>query len=235
MNTSSCSIKEHEAVILAFGRTGARAEQLKQLIVSDDLQVDALSYNTPMDQVSNINSAKAIIIEIDAPSVFNDGLDLVKKIRRENLGTRIFTVITYPKPFTKVTCYLAGVDHCVKLPIDHSEKVNFLSMLFQDPEWNAEVKLVLDHARLCLRGHTEKLEISYSEMKILDALINAQEHILSHDEIAKALEWNIKFYDPRALEKTISRLRGKIKKTYDINAIHSVRGFGYRLCRGVIS
>jgi DNA-binding response OmpR family regulator len=58
---------------------------------------------------------------------------------------------------------------------------------------------------------------------------------LSHDEIAKAMGLNINFYDPRALEKSISRLRGKIKSTYGTNAIQSIRGHGYRLSRGLIS
>lgn len=235
MVNAGCTTKKQSTTILAFGRTGALAENLKQLIVSDALHVDALSYCTPLDQIRNIHSANAIIIEIDAPAVFNEGIELVKKIRLENFRASIIMAISHTKSFTKVDCYLAGVDHCVKLPADHNEKADFFPRIFQDPEWNSEIKLVLDQACLCLHGPARKLEISYTEMKILDALISAQAHILSHDDIAKALELNIRFYDPRALEKTISRLRGKIRNTYGINAIHSVRGFGYRLCRGVIS
>ena len=72
-------------------------------------------------------------------------------------------------------------------------------------------------------------------MTIIDALLRAPNHALSQDDIAKTLDPNIVFYDPRALEKTISRLRTKIKKSYSLELIFSVRAFGYRLRRGTVS
>ena len=72
-------------------------------------------------------------------------------------------------------------------------------------------------------------------MTIIDALISAPQHVLSQDSIAKTLDPNIVFYDPRALEKTISRLRTKIKKAYNLELIVSVRAFGYRLRRGTVT
>ncbi|WP_256351701.1 helix-turn-helix domain-containing protein, partial [Pseudomonas gingeri] len=41
--------------------------------------------------------------------------------------------------------------------------------------------------------------------------------------------------DSRALEKSISRLRGKIKSHYGSNIIQSIRGYGYKLSRGLAS
>ena len=72
-------------------------------------------------------------------------------------------------------------------------------------------------------------------MTIIDALIKAPEHVMSQDSIAKTLDPKIIFYDPRALEKTISRLRTKIRKAYNIELIISVRAYGYRLRRGTVS
>jgi len=72
-------------------------------------------------------------------------------------------------------------------------------------------------------------------MMIIDALLKAPEHVMTQDDIAKTLDPNIIFYDPRALEKTISRLRTKIKKTYNLELILSVRAYGYRLRRATVS
>ena len=72
-------------------------------------------------------------------------------------------------------------------------------------------------------------------MTIIEALLNAPEHVMSQDSIAKTLDPNIVFYDPRALEKTISRLRTKIKKAYNLELILSVRAYGYRLRRCTVS
>ncbi len=235
MTNAGCKIKEQGMAVLIFGRTRDLAGNLKRLIVSDAFCVDALSYCAPLERVANIGSVQIIIIEINTPFDFNDVIEFVMKIRLQNFSAQIFIVFAYSGSIPKVQCYLAGADHCIKLPVDHYEKTSLLSETFKNFESESEVKLVLDQARLCLYGLAKKLEISYSEMQILHALINAKEYILSLDDVAKALDLNINFYDQRALEKTMSRLRGKIRKTFDINAIHNVRGFGYRLCRGVIS
>jgi len=69
-------------------------------------------------------------------------------------------------------------------------------------------------------------------MKVLEALI--QNRLLSHNEIASVMGLNTKYYDSRALEKSISRLRSKIKAHYGENIIQNIRGYGYKLSRGLI-
>lgn len=85
---------------------------------------------------------------------------------------------------------------------------------------------------MCLYGNGKKLEISFVEMKVLEALIQCR--LLSHNEIAEVMGLNTKYYDSRALEKSISRLRSKIKAHYGDNIIQNIRGYGYKLSRGVI-
>ncbi len=85
---------------------------------------------------------------------------------------------------------------------------------------------------MCLYGDGKKLEISFVEMRVLDALI--QNRLLSHNEIAGVMGLNTKYYDSRALEKSISRLRSKIKAHYGENIIQNIRGYGYKLSQGLI-
>ena len=115
------------------------------------------------------------------------------------------------------------------------DKHKILSQAIGSSHWKSPALLFLDRIRLLICNANYRLEISYTEMIIIEALINAPEHVLSQDGIAKALDPNITFYDPRALEKTISRLRTKIKKIYNLELIISVRTYGYRLRRGTIS
>lgn len=235
MVTAGCTFKNQDAAILIFTRTQALAESLKQLTASKALHIDAsIPFQLP-NQIFDIGSVDAIFIEINAPAVANESLDLVKKIRLANPVTSIFVLFTHPKSFSGVNCYLAGADHCIKLPGNQTEKTNVLSTIFQDSSWKPGIQLTLDRTRLLLSANESKLEISFIEMTILDALINTPQHVMRQDSIAKALDPNVIFYDPRALEKTISRLRTKIRSTYKTELIHSVRGYGYRLCRGVIS
>lgn len=235
MVTAVCISKKQDAAILAFTRTKALAESLKQLTVSEALHINVSVPFKPPNQMDDIGSVDAIFIEINAPATFNESLDLVKKIRLVNHEASIFMLVTHPKSLSTVNCYLAGADHCIKLPGTQNEKSNTLSDIFHDCAWKTKIQLTLDRTRLLLYSDANKLEISYTEMTILDALINAPQHVMSQDSIAKALNPDVIFYDPRALEKTISRLRTKIRTAYKTELIHSVRGFGYRLCRGVIS
>ena len=195
--------------------------------------VDACDYLTAKEY--DFYGIEAFFIEAGHPDSINDSLELVKKVRLVNHTACIFILATNSKTFSSVNYYLAGADHCIKLPSDADEKTKLLSRTLDDSHWKKTTQLFLDRTRLLLSSSTNKLEISYTEMTIIDALLRAPNHALSQDDIAKTLDPNIVFYDPRALEKTISRLRTKIKKSYSLELIFSVRAFGYRLRRGTVS
>ncbi|NWB91941.1 winged helix-turn-helix domain-containing protein [Pseudomonas agarici] len=227
--------RRQDAAILTFTRTQALTERLKQLTASEALHLDASTPFETSNQMCAIDSVEAIFIEINGPTVIDESLDLVKKIRRVSHAVNIFMLFTHAKSFSGVKYYLAGADHCIKLPNDQAEKTNLLSTIFHDSMWKEKIKLILDRTRLLLHADTNKIEISYTEMTILDALLKAPQHVMSQESIAKALNPDVVFYDPRALEKTISRLRTKIRAAYNIELIYSVRSFGYRMRRGIIS
>ncbi len=195
--------------------------------------VDARDYLTTKEY--DFYGIDAFFIEAGQPDGINDSIELVKKVRLVNHTACIFILVTNTKAFSSVNYYLAGADHCIKLPSDAEEKSKLLSRTLDDSHWKKTTQLFLDRTRLLLSSSTNKLEISYTEMTIIDALLRAPNHALSQDDIAKTLDPNIVFYDPRALEKTISRLRTKIKKSYSLELIFSVRAFGYRLRRGTVS
>ena len=216
-----------------FAQSNALVEDIEQLITSGVRHIDASVITTSLN--CDFSQAEAVFIEVDTPDNINDSLELVKHIRLNNQAACIFILVTHNKSFTSINYYLAGADHCIKLPADPLEKSALLSRTFADSHWQTTIQLNLDRTRLLLSSTSKKLEISYTEMTIIDALMHAPQHVLSQDSIAKTLDPNIIFYDPRALEKTISRLTTKIKKAYSLELIVSVRAFGYRLRRGTVT
>ena len=217
---------------LNFVHSKALAEDIEQLITSDVRHLDAC--NTLANLACDFSHTEAVFIEVNTPEAINDSLELLKHIRLTNQAACIFILVTHNKSFNRINYYLAGADHCIKLPTDPLEKQAMLLRTVDDSHWATNTRLTLDRTRLLLCSDRQKIEISYTEMIIIDALIQASQHVLSQDSIAKTLDPNIVFYDPRALEKTISRLRTKIKKAYNLELIFSVRAFGYRLRRGTI-
>lgn len=226
-----------EPGVLTLGRTRGVAEHFRALVarhVRADIALDANSYTSSYKKHERA-SYRAIFVIIDSPQALEESLALIENLRAGNLKPIICAVITGRGAFNKIKYYLAGADYCIKFNTLSDESSELLAEFFNSEEWQREVNLLLDPTRICLLDTSKKLDISFAEMKILEAFAQTSNHILSHDEIASIMGLNSNFYDPRALEKSISRLRGKIKDMYGTNAIQSVRGHGYRLMRGLIS
>ena len=230
---AGCKADVLRSAVFNFARTQVLIEDINKLVTSKVLHIDAS--DPVISEALNFSHVEAVFFEIYAPEVASDSLELIKRIRQTNKVTCIFIFVTHTKPSPNINYYIAGADHCLKLPSDPKEKQILLARTLEDSHWKSPVQLHLDRTRLLLCNTIGNLEISYTEMIIIDALIQAPEHVMSQDSIAKTLDPNIVFYDPRALEKTISRLRTKIKKAYNIELIFSVRAYGYRLRRGTIS
>lgn len=238
LTTTDHSDAKEEKGILTVGRTHTLAEGFRELVASHvgkDIAVDAMCYSNSFKRNKNTDSYRAIFIVIDSPQAFVESLTAVENIRAENLASIIFVAITGRGTYNKMKYYFAGADYCINCDTFADKKSDVLTDFFNSPEWQKKHDLLLDPTRMCLIGEYKKLDVSFAEMKILEAFSQTKNQILSHDEIARIMGLNINFYDPRALEKSISRLRGKIKDMYGTNAIQSIRGHGYRLIRGLIS
>ncbi|PMW96856.1 response regulator receiver protein [Pseudomonas sp. FW215-R2] len=236
--TSSPHRTNNEPGVLTLARTRAVAEHFRALIaqhVQTDLALEANSFTSSYQQNEYHGSYRAIFIIIDTPQALEDNLARVENLRADNLKPIICAVITGRGAYSKIKYHLAGADFCIKLNTLADEGAELFGEFFSSEEWLRDIDLVLDPTRICLSDTSKKLDISFAEMKILEAFAQTSNHILSHDEIASIMGLNSNFYDPRALEKSISRLRGKIKDVYGTNAIQSIRGYGYRLMRGLIS
>jgi len=227
----------HFSNVLAIARTPSKTEDFRALIVRtvpNDLKVDTRSYGQLVDSLDDPINYRAIIIEIDTPSASHQTLDIIKKTRTQHPGCIICVVVTFASTQSKTKYYLAGADYCIKVVETSPEKKLDLVDAFLNETYRSDsCELILDQDRMCIYGGGQKLEISFVEMKVLEALIHKR--LLSHDEIAAVMGLNTKFYDSRALEKSISRLRSKIKAQYGENIIQNIRGYGYKLSRGIIS
>ncbi|MBV4475193.1 winged helix-turn-helix domain-containing protein [Pseudomonas sp. COW3] len=226
-----------EPGVLTLGRTRGVAEHFSALVarhLRTDIALEADTYTSSYKNEFP-GSYRAIFIVIDSPQALEDNLALVENLRADNLKPIICVAITGRGAFNKIKYFLAGADFCIKFNTVSDEGSELLAEFFNSEEWQRDINLMLDPTRICLSDTSRKLDISFAEMKILEAFAQTGNHILSHDEIASIMGLNSNFYDPRALEKSISRLRGKIKDVYGTNAIQSIRGYGYRLMRGLIS
>lgn len=234
MNTESNTKGTHQN-ILDTEHAWASTVQPKQLAAPNLVPFYPANTKAPANCATNFKPEDLTVITIDRPAKLNKGLQLIREVRGKYCNQAILAILNFHAPQAKIECYLAGADHCITAASDHEQYQSLITRLLDSYEWQPSVRLTLDQLCLHLCNGPQKLELSYPEVQVLHALITAQGHILDHHCMAESMDLNIRIYGPQILEKAISRLRGKVKKNFGINIIHSVRGYGYRLLRGVVS
>ena len=234
MNTENNTKGTHKSLLVTEHVWAATAQP--QQLPSINLVPSSLSsVKGSSCYTAHFKPADITVINIDQPANFNNALQLIREVRGLYSTQAILAILSYRAPQAKIECYLAGADHCIVATSDSDQHQRLINNLIDSGEWQPTLRLTLDQLCLHLCHGTQKLELSYPEVQALQALINAQGHILKHDCLADSMDLNIRIYGPQILEKAISRLRNKVRKTFGINLIHSVRGYGYRLLRGGVS
>lgn len=89
--------------------------------------------------------------------------------------------------------------------------------------------LTLDAERLTLSLNGQKIELSFTETKILDELMKKSERVVSRDRLLEKIWDEQTFVDDNTLNVYIARVRKKLSQLHIREAIHTVRGEGYRL------
>lgn len=202
MGFVKCHTDSGPVEVIIFSHTEALKNDIQQLITSRPQFLYA--YCESLKQIHILEHIEAFFIEVSAAQHLNESLELIKHIRLTNQAACIFVLVTYAKSFSSINYYLNGADNCLKLPVDSNERKALLKRTIHDSPWKTPYRLILDRTRLYLSYSAIKVEISYTEMVILSALLKAPQYVLSQDEIAKALDPNVVFYDPRALEKPLA-------------------------------
>lgn len=219
--------------VISFVQNEALLDHLKTVIGPDIVPLGAL--NKTRDTDPNLNGVKAVFIEASMARHMGESLEIIKQVRAVNHGACIFVLMTHANGSSSVDYHIAGADYCIKLPANDQDIKSLLVRTLEESHWNhTSLPLRLDRTKLHLCSATCTLELTLCEMMIIDTLLHAPHQVMSYEHIVKALASIIVFYDSRALEKAISRLRTKIKNAHNLTLIFSVRSFGYRLRRSSV-
>lgn len=89
--------------------------------------------------------------------------------------------------------------------------------------------LRLDRDRLSLSLRDERIELSLTEVKILDELLGKIEQVVSRDRLLEKIWDDQVFVDDNTLNVYVTRVRKKLSALGIDDALQTVRGQGYRL------
>lgn len=177
-----------------------------------------------------------ILLDLMLPQM--DGVSVCKKLREaDHVTTPILMLTAKSQLDDKVFGLNTGADDYLTKPFAFEELLARIRALTRRPKKLSGVKIAIDdlfidtNTHTVRRGKTE-LPLSKTEYSLLEYLAINKNQPVSKEKIIEHV-WN---FDadilPNTVEVYIGYLRNKIDKPFSKskNLIHTVRGFGYKIC-----
>lgn len=139
----------------------------------------------------------------------------------------------------RIECRRAGADDYLVKPVDFGELLVLIDNLQarltpSRPLPDAPWRLVVAQSEL-FPPAAAAIPLSAWEVILLEAIAGARDQIASRDVLMRALGKDPLYYDPRALEAVMSRLRRKLPALEENrNPLEAVRGVGYKFIRPLL-
>ena len=182
-------------------------------------------------------SPEIVLLDYNLPG--ESGAALAGQLR-EKFGTAIGIVMVTARSMSadRIECRRAGADDYLVKPIDFGELLALIDNLqarLAPPQplsakfhLSAPWRLMVARSELVSPG-AETIPLTVWEVILLEAIAVAHDQIISRDALIRALGKDPLYYDPRALEAVMSRLRRKLPVPDESrNPLEAVRNFGYK-------
>ncbi len=179
------------------------------------------------------NSYDVGIFDIMLPGL--NGLEIIKKLRHENLEIPIIILSAKRSIDDRVNGLKNGGDDYLTKPFSFSELLARVYALIRRSHQEVQSttlntgELTIDLLSRTTIRNEKKIDLQPKEFALLEYLMRNAGHVVSKTMIMERV-WDYNF-DPatNVVEARISKLRDKIDKGFDSPLIHTVRGLGYVL------
>jgi len=174
-----------------------------------------------------------IILDRMLPGI--DGIELVKKLRDENIHTPVLMLTAKGQLDDRVEGLNSGADDYLVKPFAFVELLARAKALSRRPKQTVSPELTLGDLTVNtlnyeVRRAGKLIKLSSKEYALLEYLMHHKNTIITKEKIINHV-WN---YDadvlPNSVEVYIKHLRDKIDAPFSgPTLIHTVRGFGYKI------
>lgn len=190
-----------------------------------------------MDEASDGDEGLALALEhpydvilIDWMLPKRSGVDIVKKLRSENIQSIIFMLTAKSDESDILYAFEQGVDDYLTKPFSNLELIARIKSHMKRVVGNDEVNTKLGSLQIHPKKRSatideHKLDLTQKEFELLAYLVAKSDTVVSRDEILNEV-WGFDYDgDTRIVDVHIFKLRHKLKE-YEIE-IESIRGVGY--------
>lgn len=174
-----------------------------------------------------------ILLDISLP--YYNGYYWCQEIRKESEVPIIFISSTNEN-MNIVMAMNIGADDFINKPFDLTVlTAKIQAILRRTYSFNKQVNvlnyqsLTLDLLKGVIEYHHKSIELTKTELKIIQILFEHAGQIVSRDTIMEALWQNEAFVDDNTLSVNINRLRKKLEAFELPQLIHTKKGIGYQL------
>lgn len=172
------------------------------------------------------------VIDIGLPDF--SGVELIKKLRKEEMSYPILILTARSRWQEKVAGLDAGADDYLVKPFHYEELLARVNALIRRSSGNAHPVLTFKNIQLdsvsqeVIVDH-QKLELTAYEYKVLEYLMFHQGEVVSKATLSEHIYDEDLDRDSNVLEVFIGRLRKKLDPDGKTNPIETLRGRGYRI------
>jgi two-component system response regulator PhoP len=174
----------------------------------------------------------AAVIDLGLPDF--SGIELIKKLRKDNIAMPILILTARSRWQEKVEGLEAGADDYLVKPFHYEELLARLNALIRRSAGKAQP--VLTHDNIELNTVTqevfvsgEKLELTAYEYKVLEYLMFRKGELISKSVLTAHIYDEDFDRDSNVIEVFIGRLRKKLDPEGSRQPIETLRGRGYRI------
>lgn len=232
--------------ILILEDDALAACELKECLTGEGLQTSVVSSKRQFERKVEHHEYQLLIIDIGLPD--GSGLDVIREVREES-SVGIIVISGHTEESDVVAAIELGADDYLKKPISTKElraKVRrmmirtggsgYSKSLVRTDKHQQKIfgqwRLDIDNHRLFYKNNHE-VDITTAEYKVLLALLENSDRILSRHSLLEHLHGISSPYDERTVDGLISRVRKKLEIPGGYKPIKTVRNAGYMFCENV--
>ena len=173
-----------------------------------------------------------IVLDVGLPGP--DGMRLAERLRGDGLATPILMLTARDAIGDRVAGLASGADDYLVKPFALEELVARLHALLRRTAASTVVRgdvlraadLVLDVAAHRVRRGARDVELTPTEFRILQVLLDPPGHVASRERLADEV-WDGADVGANALEQHVAGLRRRLEEAGEPRILHTVRGVGY--------
>lgn len=205
------------------------ANSIKKGLEQEGMVVDVSYSGNDGHDLASEGNYDVIVLDLMLPDM--DGVSICKKLRAENIHTPILMLTAKGQLEDKVNGLNSGGDDYLVKPFAFTELLARIKALGRRPKNGTGTvlkyeDLTMDTISYEVKRGERKIKLSKQEFSLLEYLMRHQNKILSKEQIINSV-WD---YEADVLPNTVEVYIGYLRNKIGKDLIHTVRGFGYKLC-----